>query len=170
MILARSFKTGIKCPECFLRRVSDAREPISVVIYVLSFGHYATEFTSVRRNPVLKDWAKIISTLRVDLLPPFLRHSLLVRKLVVNALQTLAQMQHRVALAREQRVDVHTRGCRQLFEAAPFEFVSDEHLALIFGKFVERKFQLVKQYTAKIERFRSGMGRWQKIFDPQQVA
>ena len=35
----------------------------------------------------------------------------LLRKLVVNALQSFAQMQRRVALAREQRIDVHATFC-----------------------------------------------------------
>ena len=64
----------------------------------------------------------------------FLRSFL--RKLVVNALQSFAQMKHRVALAREQGVDAYAAFCRQLFEAAPLQFVSDEYFTLLVGQFV----------------------------------
>src|SRR5258708_29746078 len=49
---------------------------------------------------------------------------------VVRTLQSLAQMQHRISLAREQRVHVHTRLRGHLLEAAPFQLVRDEHLPL----------------------------------------
>src|SRR6202140_1461823 len=92
--------------------------------------------------------------------PSFLRN-----KLFVNALQSFAQMQHRVALAREQGIDVYTAFCRQFFEAAPFQFVGDEYFTLLVGQFAERKFQLIKKYVADVERFRPGIGRRQQVFD-----
>src|ERR1039458_593049 len=79
-------------------------------------------------------------------------------------------MKHRVALAREQRVDVHAAFCRQLFEAAPLQFVSDEYFTLLVGQLVERGFQLIEKHVADVERFRPGIGRWQQIFDLQQLA
>src|SRR6266498_5059950 len=79
-------------------------------------------------------------------------------------------MKHRVALAREQSVDIDTAFCRQLFEASPLQFMSDEHFTLLDSQFIERKFQLIKQHAADIERFRPGVGRWQKIFDLQHLA
>ena len=79
-------------------------------------------------------------------------------------------MKHRVALAREQGVDVYAAFCRQLFEAAPLQFVSDEYFTLLVGQFVERKFQLIEKHVADVERFRPGIGRWQQIFDLQQLA
>src|SRR5205823_13526462 len=69
----------------------------------------------------------------------FMLCSSLLRKLVVNRLQSSTQMKYRVALAREQRVDVDARGCRQLFEAAPSDFVRDEYFTLLVWQFVERK-------------------------------
>src|SRR5258707_2567423 len=83
-------------------------------------------------------------------------------------------MQDRVALPREQRVSVNAALRRQLFEAAPFEFVSNEYFTLahrlIIRQFFESKFQLIEQYSADIERFWSGIRRWQKIFEPKQFA
>src|SRR5271165_1369636 len=43
------------------------------------------------------------------------------RKLVVNRLQSLAQMQHCISLAREQRIHAHAAFGGHLFEAAPFD-------------------------------------------------
>jgi len=43
--------------------------------------------------------------------------------------------------------------------------VSNEHFALLLGQFVERKLQLVQKGVAEVERFRTGVGRWQQIFD-----
>jgi len=48
-------------------------------------------------------------------------------------------MKHRVALAREQGVDVDAAFCRQLFEAAPLQFVGDKYFTLFVGQFAEQK-------------------------------
>ena len=81
------------------------------------------------------------------------------RKFVINALQLLAQMQHRIAFAREQRIHAHASlGC-QLFEAAPFQFVRNEYFSLIVRQFVERKLQFVQKHVAEVKRFRAGIGR-----------
>jgi hypothetical protein len=88
----------------------------------------------------------------------------------MNAPQSFSQMEHRVALAREQGVDVDAAFRRQLFEAAPLQFVSDEYFTLLVGQFAERKFQLIKKHVADVERFWPGIGRWQQIFDLQQFA
>src|SRR5215831_6132427 len=45
---------------------------------------------------------------------------------VVNALQPPAQMQHRIALAREQRIHARARLLGHFLEAAPLQFVTDE--------------------------------------------
>src|SRR5207253_3228079 len=61
----------------------------------------------------------------------------------------------------------------QLFEAAAFEFVSDEYFTLLLRQLVERKFQLIEKHAADVERFRPGpivIARRQKIFDVQQFA
>ena len=79
-------------------------------------------------------------------------------------------MKHRVTLAREQGVDADAAFCRQLFEAAPLQFVSDEYFTLLAGQFSERIFQFIKEHVAEVERFRAGIGRWQQIFDLQQFA
>src|SRR6266481_1575966 len=79
-------------------------------------------------------------------------------------------MKHRIALAREQGVDADAAFCRQLFEAAPLQFVSDEYFTLLVGQFAERKFQFIKKHSAEVERLRPGIGRWQKIFDLQHLA
>src|SRR5271154_2508873 len=59
--------------------------------------------------------------------------SLFLCKFVVDVLQSFAQVQHRVSLAREQRVYAHAGFRRELFEAAPVDFVRDEYLALLDG-------------------------------------
>src|SRR5881275_3665530 len=79
-------------------------------------------------------------------------------------------MKHCVALAREKRVDVDAGFCRQLFEAPPFEFVSNEYFALLVWQFIKREFQLIEKHVADVERFRPGVGRWQQIFDLQHLA
>src|SRR5882672_6956618 len=66
-------------------------------------------------------------------------------KLVVYVLQPLAQMQHRIPLAREQRVNAYAAFCRQLFKTAPVDLMRDEYFALLVGQFVERKFQFLKK-------------------------
>src|SRR5437870_12441044 len=48
--------------------------------------------------------------------------------------------------------------------------MSHEYFTLLVGQFVERKFQLIKKLVADVERFRPGIGRWQQIFDVQQLA
>src|SRR5271157_2806369 len=55
------------------------------------------------------------------------------RKCVVNALQPITQVQHRVAFAREQRVDAHTAFGGHLLEAAALDLVPDKYLALLLG-------------------------------------
>ncbi len=61
------------------------------------------------------------------------------RKFVVNALQSLAQMQHRITFAREQRIHAHAGLGGHLLEAASFQFVRHEDLALLFRQFIDRK-------------------------------
>src|SRR6266571_4505446 len=61
----------------------------------------------------------------------FLIMSSPLEELVVNVLQPLAQVQHRVPLAREQRVHVHAALRRQLLKAPPLQFVRHKHLALL---------------------------------------
>src|SRR5882724_1014695 len=70
--------------------------------------------------------------------------SLLLPKIFINALQTFAQMQHGIAFAREQCVDVYAGFRSQFLEAAALDFVCDEDFALLGGKFIEGEFQFVE--------------------------
>ncbi len=60
----------------------------------------------------------------------------------MNALQAFTEMQHGIAFAREQRIHAHAGCGGQVLEAAAFQFVSDEDVALIPGQFIERQLQL----------------------------
>src|SRR5271169_1215235 len=55
------------------------------------------------------------------------------RKLVVNALQPFAQVQHGIAFAREQRIDANAAFGGHLFKTAALDLVADKHLALLGG-------------------------------------
>ena len=89
------------------------------------------------------------------------------REFVVDALQSLAQMQHRIAFAREQRIHAHAGLGGHLLEAASFQFVRHKHLALLLRQFVDRQLELVEKHVAGVKRLRSGIGRRQQIFEPQ---
>src|SRR5262249_27863998 len=52
------------------------------------------------------------------------------REIVVNFSQALAQAQHGIVFAREQRVYAHAGLRGHLLEAAPLQFVSDEYFTL----------------------------------------
>src|SRR5215469_2816125 len=52
-------------------------------------------------------------------------------KFVVYALQALAQMEHRIPFAPQQRVHAHARLNRHLFEAEPLDLVPYEDLSLL---------------------------------------
>src|SRR5216684_3157656 len=73
-----------------------------------------------------------------------------IRKLVIDFPQPLAQMQCRIPLAREQRIHAHARFRGQIFEAAAFEFVSDEHFTLLGGKLLQCVFKLVEEQTTGV--------------------
>src|SRR5207249_4036436 len=53
---------------------------------------------------------------------------------VVNTLQSFAEMKHRVALAREQRIHAHASLRGHLLEAVAIQFVSDEYFTLLGGE------------------------------------
>src|SRR3989454_6821594 len=90
------------------------------------------------------------------------------RKFVVNALQSLAQMQHRIAFAGEQRVHAHAGLGGHLFEAAPFQLVRDKHVALLLRQLVDRQLEFLEKQVTGVKRLRSGVGRRQQIFQLQQ--
>src|SRR6266536_4317213 len=60
------------------------------------------------------------------------------RKFVVNFVQPLAQTEHRIAFAREQRIHAHAGLGGDLLEAASFQLVRDEHLALLLRQLFDR--------------------------------
>src|SRR5215510_5578061 len=72
-------------------------------------------------------------------------------QLVMEALQSLAQVEHGVPLPREQRVDAHARLGGQLAERAALQLVRDEHLALLLGQLLDRLLELVEQHAAGVE-------------------
>ena len=83
-------------------------------------------------------------------------------------LQSLAQMQHRIAFAREQRIHAHAGLGGDLLEAAPFQLVRNKHLALLLRQLVDRQLEFIEQHVAGVKRLRSGIGRRQQVFQPQQ--
>src|ERR1700719_58846 len=81
------------------------------------------------------------------------------REFVVNTLQALAEMQHRVTFAREQRIHAHAGVGGHLLETPPFQLVSNKHLALLVRKLGDRRLEFVEKQVAGVERVRSGIGR-----------
>src|SRR5437867_2457080 len=78
---------------------------------------------------------------------------------VVNVLQSLAQMQHRIALPRQQRIHAHPGLGSHLLEAASFQLVGDEHLTLLLRQLLERQLELIEKHAPRVKRLRSGVGR-----------
>src|SRR5262249_43942522 len=74
-----------------------------------------------------------------------------------------AQVENRVVLARQQRVEWHTRLGRELFEAAPLDLVSDEHLALFRRELGQRGLDLVEQHAARVLRLRAAARRRKEL-------
>src|SRR5258706_5393320 len=81
------------------------------------------------------------------------------RKFVVNRLQTLAQMEHRIAFAREQRIHADAGLGGNFLEAAPFEFVPDKHFALLIRQLIERQLEFIEENVTGVKRLRSSIGR-----------
>src|SRR5260370_38422340 len=84
---------------------------------------------------------KIFSTSNGQFL--FIFFSLFFRKLVVDGLQPLAKIKHRIALAGEQGIHAYSGFRCELFEAAALEFVGTEYVALLFGQLIQCIFQLI---------------------------
>src|ERR1051326_329000 len=72
-------------------------------------------------------------------------------ELVVNVLQPLAQMQHCIALAREQRIHADTALLGHFLEASSFDLVPDEDLPLLFRQLLEGQFLFLQEQVAKVE-------------------
>src|SRR5580704_9343390 len=79
------------------------------------------------------------------------------RKFVVNILQPLAEMQHRITLAREQGVDANSGFSGEFLEAAAFHFVRDEYFALFCGQVAECRLQFLEQHTTCVESVGAGV-------------
>jgi hypothetical protein len=92
------------------------------------------------------------------------------RKFVVDTLQPLAQPQHRVPFAGEQRIHAHAALFGNLLEAAPFQLVRDKYFALLHRQLVKRQLEFIEQHMAGVERLRSGIGRRQQIFQARQFS
>src|SRR5215469_10853044 len=71
-------------------------------------------------------------------------------EVVVVRLQAFAQMQHGVALARQQGVHTDAGVSRDLLEAASVQFVGDENLTLVCGQLIEGGAQRVEQRRALV--------------------
>src|ERR1035441_54160 len=84
---------------------------------------------------------------------------------LVNSLEPLPQMEHRIALAREQCVDAYSGIRGDLLETASVHFMPDKHRALLFGQLFERGLQFVQQDAAGVDSFRAVIGRRQQIFE-----
>src|SRR5262249_36829207 len=92
------------------------------------------------------------------------------RESVVDALQPLAQVQHRVALAREQRVHPDAGLGGHVLARAALELVGHEDRALVLGQLVDRELQLLEQDLPRVERVRSGLGRRQDVLESERRA
>src|SRR5579862_6323603 len=73
------------------------------------------------------------------------------RKFVVNVLQSLAQMQHRIAFAGEQCIHAHASLGGHLLETAPFQLVRNKHLALLLRQLVNCQLEFIKNHVARVE-------------------
>src|SRR5215831_10271170 len=78
-------------------------------------------------------------------------------------------MKHGIALAREKSIDVQATLLGQLLKAAAVELVRDEHLALFWWEFFERRLELLQQYTARVSGFWAGLRRREQIFQQDRV-
>src|SRR5262252_8347791 len=86
---------------------------------------------------------------------------------LVYGLQPLAQLQHRIALARQQRVDALARALGELAEGQPVELLRDEHLALLARQLFQRRLDLIEEHGAHRRRLRRAVrGRQQLVQRP----
>ena len=86
-------------------------------------------------------------------------------KFVVDAAKPLAQVKHRIVLAREQRVHAQARLRGQFLEAAALDLVRDEHVALLVGELVQGRLELFEQHVSRVGRLGSGVGRRKQVFE-----
>jgi hypothetical protein len=91
------------------------------------------------------------------------------RKVIVNPLQPLTQMEHRVAFARKQRIYAHAGAGGEFLETQALDFVRDEDFALLRRQLAGRQLECGQEHAAGVERFRAGVGRRQQVFELQRV-
>src|SRR5579871_2240475 len=106
--------------------------------------------------------ARVFISARRDLASTSTRSS---RKLVVHALQSLAQMQHRVSLAREKRIHAHACLFRHLLETPPLQLVSDKYFSLLLRQLTQCALQFLQQHIARENSIRPIVERRQQIFE-----
>src|ERR1700752_3208208 len=85
-------------------------------------------------------------------------------KFVVDVLETMAQVHHRIMLAREQRVDADTRPSGDLLEAIPLDLVREKSLPLLLRQFVEGLLELFRENGSGICLRWPGSRGWQHLF------
>src|ERR1700761_4915589 len=78
-------------------------------------------------------------------------------------------MNNRIALARQQGVDVHTRFLGDLLKRAALQLVRDKYAALLFGKILDRGLQLIEQHSTRVSGLRSSVRRRQQIFQQERL-
>src|SRR5580704_914037 len=91
------------------------------------------------------------------------------RKVIVNPLQPLTQMEHRVAFARKQRIYAHAGAGGEFLETQALDFVRDEDFALLRRQLAYRQLECGQEHAAGVERLRAGVGRRQQIFELQRL-
>jgi hypothetical protein len=72
-------------------------------------------------------------------------------------------------LAPEQGVHAQTCFRRQLFEAAAFDLMRDEHLALLVRQFVQGRIKLLDQHLPRVGRLGSGVRLRQEVFEQRRL-
>ena len=75
-------------------------------------------------------------------------------------------MQHGITFAGQQGIDTGASGPRHLPETASFEFMGQEHLALVARQFFQRVLQRAHQHAARVGRLRVGTGGRQGLRQP----
>src|SRR5580700_5545134 len=93
----------------------------------------------------------IMKSIFINLLPMFSTSRF--RKVVVNPLQSLAQVEHGVVFAGKQGIDANAGAGGNLLEAETFQFVRDKDFALLRWQFVNRQLECGEKHAAGVERF-----------------
>ena len=65
--------------------------------------------------------------------------------------KALAQLQHGIVLARQQRVHADSRQGGDVVEAIAHQFMRDEHFSLLFGQIVQRGVNLIEKQASQVQ-------------------